>query len=225
MKYLLIIIFSFSFLIGCRQKESNSVKFNQSIIDELSPAKKLEDIKKIIQDSIKSKNDIKDSFLDYKFGESKSSVSQKTRKHLINRKLVKKAPYAEAKYKELIYTLKLRESNISFALNFDFTNEDELFNIELRNLRPPESTNYFTSDQLYFFDIVALFKEKYTTKWYYDESVLPNKRIESINYENIVGNRYIRLFLDSGDILINYKNLTLEEKMKANILKSSKQDL
>ena len=222
MKTLFFFIILF-ILVGCEQKGNNQTNKEKTFEEKVTLSNKADDISKIIQDSINSKLNVKGSFLNYQFGDSKSIVFAKTKNHLKSGKLVKETPYLGAQYKYLIYKLKLRESYVNFGVDFSFTNNNKLYKIELRTITPPLSTNSFLT--LDFNEIVSLYKEKYKTLWHYNKYTPVTATVESVDYENVEGNRYICLNLFGGDITITYKNLTLEEKMKDDNLKTSKNDL
>lgn len=225
MKYLIIII-SLTIL-SCNQKRYNPSNTSLQNDSNLVSIENFNEIQKIIQDSIKSKNNIKDCFLDYKFEDSKSLVERKTKEYFKNGKFINKIPSHELIVKKpIMYKLKLTDDSVLFGVDFFFTNRNILYKIELGSLVEAYSENYFASIAPFTLKkIFQIFQKKYDTKWYFTKGKLVDSEKETLSYENIVGNRYICLDFDGRNITITYKNLTLEEKMKEDNLNKTKNDI
>lgn len=216
MKYLVYIFFLL--IIGCHQKSSSPKK-----------EKKGNTIYQMLSDSIDSKNQIKDCFMDYKFGDLNSVVSSKTKNYLNTGKLTYKPPFIGARYKSLLYNFELREASISFAISFEFTNKNELYKMELHTLYP--HLTYSSVASRNFKKIVGIYQEKYKSKWHFKKFIPTGSNIEWFEYENVEGNRHISLKLFGNAVTITYTNLTLEENFKKynrnsrNNLNPSKKDI
>lgn len=221
-RYLLIIVLILP-MFSCEVDNRNPQKDYKKFEYKLESSKKSDDVNGIIKDSIRSKLNIKESFLGFQFGDSKALVEKKTINYLRDGKLVKEVPYFGAQYKSLLYKLNLRESLIKFEVDFAYTNKNELYKVELQSANPPLSTNYYSI--LDFNEIVNLYKDKYKTQWHYNKYISVTSTVERIDYENIEGNRYICLIFFGDIITITYKNLTFEEKMKEDKLNTTKDDI
>jgi len=220
MKNLFLVFFLI--IIGCQQNNSTPRKV-KSLEGKNEQSKKKEDISQLLTGGIYSKNQIKDCFLDFKFGDSKSVVSSKTKKYLRIKKLAKKPPYSGAQFKSLLYNFKLRESTISFAVFFEFTNKNELYKVVLGNISYPGYPGGILNEE--FEEIVSVYKEKYKTKWYFDKYLRNNSNMVNFEFYNLEGNRYISINHFSSNVSISYTNLTLEENFKKDNLNSSKKDI
>ena len=209
------LIFVLVLIWGCDSKLESSR--NKPKTDTSQQTSNINNFRIFYADSVKYGRKIYDSFLSFKFYDSKKLVERKTMKLLKSKKLSKRKDLYQNNH--LIYKMKFKRESVDFDVKFKYF-ENKLYCIELTyfsglNINPPIYPWHKEK-------IIEIYKEKYKRKWYHTEPIF-NGLTE--DYENLDGTRYLCLAFSDRDMFIIYKDIYLENLLQNRNIQETKGDI
>lgn len=218
----LILLFFIIFFIGCeKEKDEKKILYNDRTYEEIiMQSKKKNDISIFFYDSIHAGRTVRESFLNFKLGDSKIVTENKIKDQIRQKKLRKNRPFGT--YELLLYKMELRNRIMDFKLEFDYST-DLLYSIQLTYFEPlPFNSPINSWDKE---EIISLYKDKYKNNWYIDNYIPIGSSVEYEQYENLEGTRYISLTFTERTLYIIYKDIKLENREKTEKSLKTKTDI